>query len=318
MTRKKGPGRSYRKGISLPELMLRFPDDATAERWFEEGRWPDGVRCAHCDHDVVVRSKHPTMPYRCRSCRKHFSVKTNSVMHSSKIGYQKWALAIYIMSVSIKGTSSMRLHRDLGISQKSAWHMAHRIRTTWEQGRSMFEGPVEIDELYVGGLEKYKHASKKMHQGGGPKGKQIVAGMKDRATRRVSAAVIPDTTRRTLHGFATKRAVASAAFYTDHNSAYLGLPNHDRVMHLLGQYVKGDVHTNGIESFWTQFRRAYHGTYHRMSPAHLQRYLDEFTGRYGQRPLDTEDQMREMVRGLVGKRLRWDDLADRTSRARAT
>jgi transposase-like protein len=315
---KKGPGRSYRKGISLPELMLRFPDDATAERWFEEGRWPDGVRCAHCDHDEVKRSTHPTMPYRCGKCRKHFSVKTNSVMHSSKIGYQKWALAIYIMSTGIKGTSSMRLHRDLGVTQKTAWHMAHRIRKTWEQERSLFEGPVEVDELYVGGLEKYKHASKKKHVGGGTAGKQIVAGMKDRATRRVAAEVVPDTKRRTLHKFATSRAPASARFFTDDASVYRGLPNHERVLHLIGEYVRGDVHTNGIESFWSMVRRGYHGTYHRMSPAHLQRYLDEFAGRHGQRPMDTEDQMRAMARGLVGKRLRYEDLADRTPRARAS
>ena len=120
MATKNAPGKFFRKGISLIELFEMFPDDATAEAWFVKSRWPEGVRCAHCDGDnVSLDSKHPTMPYHCRGCRLFFSAKTDTVMHSSKLGYRKWALAIYIVTTGIKGTSSMKLHRDLEISQKT-------------------------------------------------------------------------------------------------------------------------------------------------------------------------------------------------------
>ncbi|MYE27213.1 MAG: transposase [Chloroflexi bacterium] len=119
------PGQHYRKGITIMELLQMFPDDKTAEEWFVKQRWTSGIRCAYCDSDNVNDSaKHPTMPYRCRACGKHFSVKSNSVMHSSKLSYQKWAIAIYLMSTNIKGISSMKLHRELGIRQATAWHLS--------------------------------------------------------------------------------------------------------------------------------------------------------------------------------------------------
>ena len=120
----KGPGRAYRKGISLIELARMFPDDATAERWFSKGRWPDGPRCPHCHKtETVKRCTHPSMPYHCRECRRFFSVKVGTVMENSNIGLQQWAFAVYLMATNLKGTSSMHLHRDLGITQKSAWFM---------------------------------------------------------------------------------------------------------------------------------------------------------------------------------------------------
>jgi transposase-like protein len=163
----KGPGKSQRKGMTLIELMEMFPDDATAEAWFVKSRCPEGIRCAHCkSENVSTESKHPTMPYHCRDCRKFFSAKTGTVMQSSKLGYQKWALAIYILTTNIKGTSSMKLHRDLGIGQKAAWHLGHRVRETWRKGTgNPFVGPVEVDETYVGGKERNKHESKKLKAG---------------------------------------------------------------------------------------------------------------------------------------------------------
>ena len=185
---RKGPGKHYRQGLSLIDLQDRFPDDATAEKWFTEQRWPDGIRCPDCNSDkITIRGKHPRMPYRCRACRKFFSVKTNSVMHSSKIGYGKWVLAIYILTTNIKGTSSMKLHRDLGIGQKAAWHMAHRIRETWTEYPVAFAGPVEIDESYIGGKEGNKHAHKRLKAGRGPVGKAAIVGAKDRRTNRIAA-----------------------------------------------------------------------------------------------------------------------------------
>ena len=141
-----GPGKSYRKGMTLMDLFDMFPDNETAERWFVETRWPEGMRCPRCEGGNVAPRKHPTMPYRCNDCRKDFSVKTGSVMEASNISYRKWAIAIYILTTNIKGTSSMKLHRDLGISQKTAWFMAHRIRENWlHDFNDKFEGLGSVD-----------------------------------------------------------------------------------------------------------------------------------------------------------------------------
>ncbi len=157
----KAPGKHYREGISLVDVMRMFPDDAAAECWFTEVRWPDGLHCPHCGStNVQDGTKHKTMPYRCRDCRKWFSVKTGTVMHSSKLGLQVWAVASSLLTTGIKGQASMKLHRDLGITQKSAWHLAHRIRETWARKNPPFAGPAEADETYIGGKLKTMHAKK--------------------------------------------------------------------------------------------------------------------------------------------------------------
>ena len=135
----KAPGKANRSGITLIELFEMFPDDTTAEAWFNKRRWPNGVRCPRCgSYDIQADAKHKTMPYRCRACRSKgvsgrgkFSTKTGTVMQASNIGYRKWAIAIYLFNTNLKGVSSMKLHRDLGISQKASWHVAHRLREAW-------------------------------------------------------------------------------------------------------------------------------------------------------------------------------------------
>ena len=160
----------------------------------------------------------------------------------------------------------------------------------------------------MGGLEKNKHASERLHAGRGSVGKTAVAGVKDRATNRVSAAVVPATDGATLKPFVRSRVAQEAEVYTDEHGAYHGLPRHRTVKHSVGEYVNGQAHTNGIESFWSVLKRGYYGTYHRMSLKHLDRYVGEFAGRHNDRPLDTVDQLRAIVRGMVGKRLRYREL----------
>ena len=241
--------KSFRRGISLVDLMDMFPDDETAEQWFITQRWPNGVACVHCGSvEVSSLDSHPTMPFRCRDCRKYFSVKTNSIMHSSKLGYRKWALAIYIVTTNLKGTSSMKLHRDLGITQKTAWHMAHRIRETYNEHHVPFVGPVEVDETYIGGMERNKHESKKLHAGRGPVGKTAVVGMKDRDTGQVSATPVENTDKATLQAFVEGGIGEGTTVYTDEHPGYRDLANHETVKHSVKEYVHGGKLTRTVLS----------------------------------------------------------------------
>ena len=294
--------------MSLVDVMTMFPNDEAAEQWFVERRWPDGASCPHCHSDnVQEKAKHATMSSRCRSCRKFFSVRTGTAMQDSKLGYQVWALAFYLMATGIKGVSSMKLHRDLGITQKTAWHLAHRVRECWDIEAVKFEGPIEADEAYFGGLEKNKHKAKRLNAGRGTVGKTAVLGIKDRKTKHVAAQVASSTDKATVQGFIRSKAKAGVKLYTDESRAYTGL-NREAVRHSLGEYVRGQAHTNGMESFWAMLKRGFYGVYHRMSPKHLHRYVQEFSGRHNDRPRDTADQLSAMVRGMCGKRLTYKEL----------
>ena len=230
-------------------------------------------------------------------------------MQDSKVPLRKWAIAIYMHLTSLKGVSSMKLHRDIGVTQSTAWFMLQRIRKAWESKDSLFAGPLEVDETYFGGRERNKHESKKRKAGRGTAGKATVIGAKDRKTNRIKAKVIKGTDKATLQGFVLASALAGATVYTDDHKSYYGLPfKHEAVKHSISEYVRNQAHTNGIESFWSMLKRGYHGTYHHMSPKHLGRYVEEFAGRHNVRELNTIDQMGKLARGMAGKRLPYKDL----------
>ncbi len=203
----------------------------------------------------------------------------------------------------------MKLHRDLGITQKSAWHMEHRIRECRNAAADKFAGPVEADETYIGGKEGNKHADKKLHAGRGTVGKTAVVGVKDRATNRVNAQVVAATDAPTLRRFVGTRTADAATVYTDEAAAYNGLARpHEAVKPSVGEYGREMAHTNGIESFWATLKRGHDGVYHHFSVKHLDRYVTEFEGRHNFRPLDTAEQLAELAQGSVGKHLPYADL----------
>ena len=307
----KAPGKSDREGITLLQLSDLFPDEESAVKWFESVYWPDERCCGHCGSVKTreIKNRKP-MPYWCQDCKRYFSVRTGTTLQSSRLPLRKWAFAVYLYVTNLKGVSSMKLHRDLGVTQKTAWYMVHRLRQSWDASRlDEMEGPVEIDETYMGGKRKNMSLKKRKRlKGRGPVGKTAVVGLKDRATNRVRAEVMPDTTRETVSRFIMEHVRPGAKSYTDDSSIYHELPNHESVKHSVAEYVRGQAHTNGIESFWSMLKRAHTGTFHKMSAKHLQRYVLEFTRRHNIRNSDTIDQMRDIVAGLVGRRLMYRDL----------
>ena len=258
--------------------------------------------------------KPSTRPCRSGAVRKS-ARRTSASSMGRSCSRVRWIIStgfyvLYLVATNLKSVSSMRLHRDLDITQKSAWHLAHRVRRALgNRTKNLFAGPVEVDETYVGGLRRNMPASKrKALTGRGPVGKVAVAGIRDRATNKVMARVVPDTTSETLGDFITGRVIPGTKIYTDDATAYTHLPNHASVKHSVAEYVRGPVHIQGIESFWATLKRAHKGTFHRLSAKHLHRYVDEFVSRHNMRDLDTLDQMALIAGKMENAQLRYKDL----------
>ena len=297
--------------ISIVQLLRTFPDQGTCIAWLEKVRWAGSPTCAHCSGtDKISPPKSKPHAYWCGRCRKYFTVTTGTILHATKTPLQNWIVAIYSVMTARKGVSAMQLSKELGVQYRTAWYMLHRVREACAAGEFRLDNIVEMDEAYIGGREANKHACRKQRAGRGPVGKVPVMGARERGGKTV-AQPVDNVDGKTATEFATATAEAGATIYTDDSRIYLGLPHkHASVCHSANEYVRGAVHTNGIESVWAVLKRSIHGTWHHVSAKHLHRYVNEAAMRLngGDVRIDTMDRMDALVRAVGGRRIRYRDL----------
>lgn len=294
--------------ISTFQLFERFPDKEAARVYFESRLSPVGPTCPVCKSGERITARKAGY-YRCNACQEDFTVRTGTVMERSHIPLHKWLYAMYLLVTARKGISSLQLAKEIGVTQKTAWFLLHRLREACG-GRNLtkLKGIIEIDECFVGGLEGNKHENKKLHAGGGPVGKTAVLGMRERGGRTL-ARPSQQMTFDEIHGSIHANIEAGSQLYTDDHAIFDGLDGlfyrHDTINHTIGEYARGAAHTNSIESVWAVLKRGLMGVYHQVSVKHLARYIDEFTFRLneGNVKIHTLDRLDSFVDGMADKRL---------------
>jgi len=294
---------------SIIELISTFTDDQTCIDHLEQLRWNSNVVSPFDATSKVYICK--GNKYKCKNTGKYFNVKTGTLFDNTKVPLQKWFLAIWLITSHKKGISSLQLHRDIKVTQKTAWFMLHRIRNCFGINDEKLDNIAEVDETYVGGKNKNRHNSKKVQgtQGRSTKDKAAVLGMIEREGK-VKAVKVPDVGAETLTTEILDNVKDGAKVYSDEWVGYKGLNaiyEHSFVNHSAKEYVNGDVHTNTIEGFWSLLKRGIIGIYHQTSKKHLQKYLDTFAFRYITRQT-TEAERMNLLFANTEHRLKYKDL----------
>ena len=299
---------------SLYALREVFATEERCIRHLEGLRWPSGIVCPWC---VSTRKFYNVRRggYKCADCRQEFSVRKGTIFEESRLPLRKWFVAAWLITSNRKGIPSTQLAREIGVTQKTAWFMLGRLREVLDQMDSYggpFDGIVEVDETFLGGKARNMHAAKRREKikGRGPVGKQPVAGARSRGGK-VKVKAIPNTSQMVLHGFVQSNVAAGSVLYTDDHSAYLGLDriySHESIRHSVGEYVRGQAHTNGIESFWALLKRGYIGTFHHFTWKHLHRYLAEFSARFNLGKIKGGERVDTLLGASSGLRLTYTDL----------
>jgi transposase-like protein len=280
---------ALRKFKTLVDLLTYFKDEQVCRDYLELIRWNGKIVCPYkeCRHDHVFKYTDGKR-YKCAKCQRQFSVKVGTIFEDSKISLQKWFAAIYLITSHKKGISSLQLHRDLGVTQKTAWFMLHRVRhTLLTSSTEKLTGIIEADETFIGGKESNKHKSKQTAgtQGRSSQTKTPVLGIIERGGQ-LRAIKVLNTRGYSLRPFIVNNVEFGSTVHTDEWWGYRGLSRifkHQYINHGAGEYSKDGVHTNSIEGFWSLLKRGVIGIYHSMSDKHLQKYLDEFVFRYNTR-----------------------------------
>lgn len=298
----------------LPKTLLEavrfFTDLDRCTEFMAMVRWPEGVTCPHCTSQRNSFNK-ARRYWQCKDCRKQFTIKTGSVMEDSPIGLDKWLPAIWMIVNAKNGVSSYEIHRHLGITQKSAWFLLHRIRLAMQaKSFEKLSGHVEIDETFIGGKARFMHKTKRFKVGDtGFVGKVAVMGLLERHGE-VRLQVVPNTRRKNLEGVIKENIEGGANVYSDNLPSYRQLDAEyiHKVIDHAEKYVDGQIHTNGIENFWSLLKRCIKGTYVSVEPFHLFRYLDEQSFRFNKRAGNDLYRFLEVAKALTGRRLTFEEL----------
>lgn len=298
--------------VSTFQLFELFPNQEAARLYFESRLWPNGAVCPVCHLGERITARKGGY-YRCNACREDFTVRTGTIFERSHVPLHKWIYAMYILVTARKGVSSLQLSKQIGVTQKTAWFVLHRLREACGNDFTKLTGIIEVDETFVGGKERNKHEKKKLHVGRGPVGKTAVLGLRERGGR-TKAMPVQGTDIASLQNEIYKHVEVGSTVYTDEHGGYVGLDGlffkHDTVNHGAGEFVRGDVSTNGIESVWAVLKRGVLGVYHQISEKHTARYVNEFSFRLndGNVKRHTLDRLDSILAAAVGRRLTYAGL----------